>query len=170
VTVRGEYANGGQLKPITFSDGVSWSYAQVELILLNQESAAVGGSVYGYWGNDIINAGPGDKYLNGGGGSDTYVYTSAGGNDIIADPTNFLSTLQFADSASKDLAFSRPNGGADPVIADTVTGKTVTVQREFAKGGPPLAITFADGTSWNNAAIMTRLPPLPGLVPPPMRR
>jgi ABC transporter/Haemolysin-type calcium binding protein related domain len=129
-------------------------------------SAAVGGSVYGYWGNDMINAGLGDKYLNGSGGSDT----SAGGNDIIADPSNFLSTLQFADIASKDLTFSRANGGADLVIADTVTGKTVTVQREFANGGPLLAITFADGTSWNNAAIHGAVTTLPGLVPPPKRR
>ena len=91
--MHGEYANGGQLATITFSDGVSWSYAQVQQILLDQESALVGGSIYGYWGNDTLVAGLGDKYLNGGGGSDTYVYTSAGGNDIVADQSNFLSTL-----------------------------------------------------------------------------
>jgi Haemolysin-type calcium binding protein related domain len=132
---------------------VSWSYAQVQQMLLDQESAAVGGSVYGYGGNDTIIAGLGDKYLNGGGGSDTYVYTSAGGNDIIADPSNFLSTLQFADIASTDVTLSRPNGGADLIITNTVTGKTVTVRGEFANGGSLLAITFSDGVSWNQAQV-----------------
>jgi hypothetical protein len=153
VTVQGEYANGGQLATITFSDGVSWSYAQVQQMLIDQQSAAVGGSVYGFWGNDTINAGLGNKYLNGGGGADTYVYTSAGGNDVVADPGNFLSTLQFADIASTDVTLSRSSGGDDLFITGTVTGKTVTVQREFANGGPLLAITFADGVSWTQAQV-----------------
>jgi Ca2+-binding RTX toxin-like protein len=153
VTVQREYANGGQLASITFADGVTWTYAQVEQMLLDQESAANGGAVYGYWSNDIINAGPGDKYLNGGGGSDTYVYTSAGGNDIVADPNNLQSTLQFADIASTGVSISRPNGGADLLITVNSTGKTVTVQREYANGGQLASITFADGVTWAYAQV-----------------
>jgi hypothetical protein len=33
----------------------------------------------------MLIAGLGDKYLNGEGGADTYIYSSSGGNDIIED-------------------------------------------------------------------------------------
>jgi hypothetical protein len=158
VTVQGEYANGGQLKQITFSDGVTWSYAQVQQMLLDQESAANGGSIWGYGGrDDVLVAGLGNKFMAGQGGNDTYVYSSAGGNDIIADSDNFHSTLQFTDIASTGVAMSRPNGGADLVLTVLATGKTVTVQREFANGGPLKQITFSDGVSWSQQDVLNRL-------------
>src|SRR5260370_28417691 len=43
---------------------------------------------------------------------------------------------------STDVIIARPNGGTNLVITDTLTGKTVTVQSEFANGGPLLAITY----------------------------
>jgi hypothetical protein len=52
-----------------FSDGVTWTFDQVRQMLLDQESAANGGVVYGYAGQtDTIVAGPGDKTLFGEGG------------------------------------------------------------------------------------------------------
>jgi hypothetical protein len=48
VTLHGEHANGGQ--QITFSDGVNWSYDQVQQKLLDQESAALvvrSGAIWG---------------------------------------------------------------------------------------------------------------------------
>src|SRR5207248_2621452 len=110
LTVRREFGNGGQLTSISFADGVTWSYDQVKQMLLDQASAANGGTVLGYWSDDTINAGPGNKTLNGNGGHDTYVYTASGGNDIIADPGNFQSTLQFADVASTGVTLTRPAG------------------------------------------------------------
>ncbi len=158
VTVQREYANGGPLKQITFSDGVTWSYAQLQQILLDTESAAVGGSIWGYGGrDDVLVAGLGDKYMAGQGGNDTYVYSSAGGNDIVADSENFKGTLQFTDIASTGVVISRPNGGADIVLTVLATGKSVTIQREFANGGPLKAITFSDGVSWSQQDILNIL-------------
>ncbi|MGD3252975.1 calcium-binding protein, partial [Xanthomonas citri pv. citri] len=85
------------------------------------------------------------------------VYSSAGGNDIVADSGNLLSTLQFSDVASTGVTVSRPNGGADIVITVLATGKTVTVQREYANGGPLAAITFADGVSWSYTQLQQML-------------
>src|SRR5204862_5251340 len=39
---------------VNFADGVSWSQTQIEQMLLDQASAANGGSVYGYNGKDEI--------------------------------------------------------------------------------------------------------------------
>ncbi len=105
VTVRGEFSpwGSGVLQAITFDDSVSWSAAQVRQMLLDQESAAVGGAVYGYGNsNDTLAAGLGDKYLAGEGGADTYIYTSAGGNDVVDDGGS-QSTLLMQDIASTDV-------------------------------------------------------------------
>ncbi len=127
-------------------------------MLLDQQSAATGGSIWGYSGrDDVLVAGLGDKFMNGEGGNDTYVYSSSGGNDIIADQGNFLSTLQFTDINSTDVTLLRLNNGADLLIAINTTGKVVTVRREWANGGPLRAITFADGVSWDRSQIETIL-------------
>jgi len=158
VTVQREYANGGQLKQISFSDGVTWSYAQVQQLLLDVQSAASSGSIWGYGGrDDVLVAGLGDKHMVGNGGNDTYIYSSAGGNDVVTDSENFKGTLEFTDIASTDVVISRPNNGADIVMTVLSTGKTVTVQREFANGGPLKAITFSDGVSWAQQDVLNIL-------------
>ncbi len=157
VTVNDEFfwTGGGALNAITFSDGVSWTSQQIDQMLLNQESAANGGSIYGYNGNDTIIAGPGDKYMNGEGGNDTYVYSSGGGNDIVDDPGHSASTLQFSDIASTGVTLSRPVGGSNLVITVNATGKTVTVDNEFFWTGAGVlnAITFSDGVTWTSQQI-----------------
>ncbi len=157
VTVNNEFFWTGQgaLNTITFADGVSWTIQQVKQLLLDQESAATGGSVYGYNGDDTLVAGPGDKYLQGQGGANTYVYSSAGGNDVVDDEGHAVSTLQFSDIASTGVTLSRPGGGNDLVITVIATGKTVTVDNEFywSGQGSLSAITFSDGVSWNKSQI-----------------
>jgi Ca2+-binding RTX toxin-like protein len=147
---------------IVFDDGTIWTQADLRSMLLIQATNAGSGTILGFNVADTLVAGLGNRVLNGRGGADTYVYSSAGSNDIIADPGNFLSTLQFSDIASTDVSLSRPaaNNGADLVITNTLTGKTVTVQREFKNdggGGPLLSIHFADGVSWSQAQIQAML-------------
>src|SRR5262249_56718981 len=50
VTVWGEFSRfgWGVMQSINFSDGVSWSQAQIKQMLLDQQSAANGGSIWGY--------------------------------------------------------------------------------------------------------------------------
>ncbi len=163
VTVRGEFSpwGSGVLQAITFDDGVTWSATQLRQMLLSQESAAVGGSVYGYGNsNDTLVAGLGDKYLAGEGGADTYVYTSAGSSDIVDDGGS-SSNLVMQDIASIDVTLSRPNGNNDLVMTDTLTGKTVTAWGgEFSPWGLRRvlqAITFANGVVWHSAQVRQML-------------
>src|SRR5262249_33978127 len=102
VKVVGEFSRWGWgvLQAITFADGVSWSQEQVKQMLLDQQSAAPGGSIWGYSDrDDTLVAGLGDKYLAGEGGVDKYISTSAGGNDIIDDGGS-ASRLVMQDIAS----------------------------------------------------------------------
>ncbi|HLH89784.1 MAG TPA: calcium-binding protein, partial [Xanthobacteraceae bacterium] len=161
VTVRNQfnYLGVGTLQTVTFADGTVWAAAQIRQMLLDQESAAAGGAVYGYANsNDTLIAGPGDKYLNGDGGADTYKYSSAGGNDIVDDGGN-QSSLVFTDIDAGAVSLSRAGASLDLVITDTTTAKTVTVKGQFSGigDGTLQAITFADGTVWSPAQVKQML-------------
>ncbi|WP_375411247.1 calcium-binding protein, partial [uncultured Bradyrhizobium sp.] len=140
---------------VAFDNGTVWSQADLRAMLLTQAINAGSGDILGFNVADTLVAGLGDRFLNGRGGADTYVYSSAGGNDVIADPGNFVSRLQFSDIVSTDVSLSRrvANNGADLVIINNLTGKTVTVQREFS-GGAMLSVQFSDGVSWSQAQIL----------------
>jgi len=158
VTVRNQfnYLGDGTLATITFADSTVWTAPQVRQMLLDQESAAAGGSIYGYANsNDTLIAGLGDKYLNGDGGADAYVYSSAGGNDTIDDGGN-QSKLVFTDVNSTDVSLATSSQSAnDLVISDNATGKTVTVLGQFSgiAAGTLQSFAFADGVTWDATQV-----------------
>ncbi|UZE48465.1 hypothetical protein ONR75_27305 [Rhodopseudomonas sp. P2A-2r] len=145
------------VEQVVFDDGTVWTQSSLRTMLLAQSSNAGAGQILGFNVADTLIAGLGDRFMNGRGGADIYVYSSAGGNDVIADPGRFTSTLQMADIASAGVRLTRSgaNDGSDLIITNKATGKTVTVQGEFGGGGGPLlAITFADGVTWSQAQVL----------------
>src|SRR5262249_48052784 len=153
VTVWGEFSRfgWGVMQSISFSDGVSWTQAQLKQMLLDQQNAATSGSICGYADrNDTLVAGLGNKYLAGEGGSDTYIYTSAGGNYIIDDGGSAPPlVMQFI--ASTGVPIARPTFPTRRSTDLTATGKTVTVWGEFSRFGWGVmqSISFSDGVSWS---------------------
>ncbi len=151
VTIGSALQPGGATLAIGFADGVIWRQDQVEQMLLDQASAAIGGSVYGYYGkDDTIVACLGNKYRAGLGGNDTYVYSSAGGNDYVDDSG---ATLVMQDIASTGVTLSRSGGSSDLLISVTATRKTVTGGGALVSSYGPLAINFSVGVSWNQAQV-----------------
>ncbi|CAK0760405.1 serralysin [uncultured Gammaproteobacteria bacterium] len=153
VTIKGQFNgnNAGTLQSITFADGAEWFPADLKQKLLDQESAAEFGSVYGYArSNETLIAGTGDKYLNGLGGADTYVYSAAGGNDTIEDGGS-LSKLVLKNINASDVTLSRNGTSRDLELHIASTGKTVTVKGQFNDFhyGTLKSISFADGTVLN---------------------
>src|SRR5437667_99748 len=115
--------------------------------MFDREREPVGGAVYGYGNSDdTLIAGLGDKDLAGEGGADTYIYTAAGGNDVVDDGGTH-STLVMQDIASTAVTLSRPNGNNDLILTDTATGKSIKVIGQFSRWGSGVlqAITFSDG-------------------------
>jgi Ca2+-binding RTX toxin-like protein len=144
------------VEQVVFDDGTVWTQAILRSMLLAQATSAGTGQILGFNVADVIVAGLGDRFMNGRGGADTYIYSSSGGNDVIADPGRFQSTLQLTYIASTEVTLWRSiaNSGGNLIIANNVTGKTLTVLGEFSGGGGPLsAINFADGVSWNQAQL-----------------
>uniref|UniRef100_UPI00291677EA beta strand repeat-containing protein n=1 Tax=Bradyrhizobium sp. SZCCHNRI1003 TaxID=3057275 RepID=UPI00291677EA len=162
---------GTGIEQVAFGDGTVWSKQQLESAYIAQQTAAgatnitgfdqnndviVGTSgndtLYGLGGNDTLTGGAGNDYLNGGGGADTYIYSSADGNDVIEDSTNDNS-LVLQDIASTAVVLSRPGNGADLIIENTLTGNTITVKGQFT-GGSLSTVTFSDGVSWSSQNIL----------------
>jgi Ca2+-binding RTX toxin-like protein len=80
VTIAGQFAYGenpadAAISAITFSDGVTWTEADIEARLIAQEEAQTGSNVtlYGFGGADTLAARAGISTLTGGNGADTYV-------------------------------------------------------------------------------------------------
>ncbi len=146
---------GGNIENFVFADGTIWSTADLKRKLLAQQSAQASGSIYGFWlSNDVLVAGTGDKYLDGGGAGDTYIYSAAGGNDTIHDPEHF-SHLVMSDILSTDARFSRLGDSKDLLVQIASTGKSVIVRNEFSRNfdGPLTSIDFADGVSFDVASL-----------------
>ncbi|BAM90337.1 putative calcium binding hemolysin protein [Bradyrhizobium oligotrophicum S58] len=152
---------------VHFADGTIWNRAA----LLAHSTLANGGddtffgdfnantlsggagndSLYGRDGNDFLDGGPGNDYLNGGNGTDTYIYSSAGGDDVIEDNTSD-NVLAMQDIASTSVLLSRSGNGADLVIENVSTGKTVLVKGQFSSG-VLATVSFSDGVSWSAQTI-----------------
>ncbi|WP_316179578.1 calcium-binding protein [Bradyrhizobium sp. SZCCHNRI1009] len=138
------------VEQVVFDDGTVWKQADLRALVLQQAASSSATSIYGFNAADTILAGAGDRYLNGQGGTDTYIYTSTGGNDVIEDSTSG-NILVMQDFPSTAVTLSR--NGSDLIIANTATGKTVTVKAQFSNGTLS-TVSFSDGASWSQAQIL----------------
>jgi Ca2+-binding RTX toxin-like protein len=142
------------VEQIVFDDGTVWTQSDLQVMLLAQATASNATSIIGFDTADTITAGLGDRYLQGREGLDTYIYTSAGGNDVIDDDSG---TLVMQDINSTGVSLSRQSDSSDLVLTVTATGKTVTLTSEFTPYLSGLTVNFADGVSWSRDQIEQRL-------------
>jgi hypothetical protein len=114
--------------------------------------------VFGQDGGDILRGGKGHDILYGGSGDDTYVFNRGDGADIVLDDSG-SDTLVFGTGISpSDVHLSSGNNNlaltvldpANPAAADQVI-----VQDWFNPTNSIETISFADGTSWNMAAMLS---------------
>ncbi|GAB3471562.1 hypothetical protein GCM10011496_32060 [Polaromonas eurypsychrophila] len=148
-------------------EGTDTVYASVSYTLAdNVEYLTLTGSAninaIGNAGNNRLEGNVGNNILFGGLGNDTYVWGRDSGQDIIANfdagkPSG--DTVQLgAGIAEADLAIARQ--GNDLILSINGSTDQLTVANYFenaGKGANALEkIRFADGTSWNHAAVLSR--------------
>ena len=131
-------------------------------------------TLYGAAGDDTLDGGIGNDQLYLGTGNNTYLFGKGDGQDVVHanDDTTpgRINTLQFkAGVSSSDVQIKliedSENGGATTALAVTITstGDSVVVNRfrygnDFNNRDNPLQqIRFDDGSTWDLAAIQTRL-------------
>src|SRR5579883_976103 len=114
------------IQQFTFADGTTWTRAQVEQMIINQEIAGGDATIVGFVdGTNTFTAGASDETFEGRGGTNTYVYSSAGGNDVVDDGGSH-SVLVFSDIAAAGVTLGRNGAGNDLTLTIDATGKTVT--------------------------------------------
>jgi Ca2+-binding RTX toxin-like protein len=99
-----------------------------------------------------VTAGPGNDWIDGGSGSDTYLFSRDQGFDSLNElenPTD-TDTVRFADSiAPADLALFR--SGTSALIQISSTGDYLQIGDQFAGYPTVERFVFSDGTTWSAA-------------------
>ncbi|TAN49587.1 MAG: calcium-binding protein, partial [Methylococcaceae bacterium] len=164
------------LEFIQFADGTVWNYVTAKGKLTTATSTAsktlsgtkkseklTGGAgndlAYGYGGNDTVDGAAGNDTLDGGIGNDIYLFGKGSGKDVI---NSFDTTVGKKDTillgAGITAADILPGRNADAlVLTITSTGDSIRVNNYFVNdgaGGYQIELVkFADGSSWNVAAV-----------------
>jgi Ca2+-binding RTX toxin-like protein len=158
---------GAGIEFIQFADGESWDRETI------QKAAWIRGTD----GRDILDGtttlaqlqvddtfdgGKGNDVIIAGRASDTFVYASGDGNDVIYDSTgsgfapNAIDTLEFTDLNPADVELSR--SGDDLLVKVLATGEIITVVSQFTQlpTSPNTGlevIRFANGVEWARSQI-----------------
>ena len=114
-------------------------------------------------GDDVLHGGAGNDLLNGGAGSDTYLFNIGDGQDVISNydvSAGRVDVLQFGDAISPANVTARRNVN-DLVLTLAGNSDQITVSNYFIGDGAGDyqldLIRFADGSSWDVAAIKARV-------------
>jgi Ca2+-binding RTX toxin-like protein len=135
--------------------------------------------LYAQAGNDALYGGNGDDTLSGGDGDDT-LFGGAGNDDLIGGPGDDSYVYERGDGedvirddggAADRIVFARSIAPADVTVDSSGNTLIFDVRSNRARVGDRLAIVdgllatseiesveFADGTVWNSADIVARLP------------
>ena len=177
ITVRNTL-NGSTLdtvEQIVFDDGTIWTPSDY------RNAAMTGGdgndTIYGFNTADTLDGGLGNDRLEGRFGGDTYIFDSGYGQDVIYDSgfnNDFDKVVFGAGIAANDLSLSYSSVNVNHLVVDVLsTGDRLTIEHMFGQTSRHIeAFEFADGTTWDRAAIIAETgaaaqaamaPPLAGL-------
>ncbi|WP_277345435.1 calcium-binding protein, partial [Pelagibius litoralis] len=151
VTFIGQFDAGSYgVEEVRFADGSIWTIADIQQWLLT--STAGDDDLFGYSSNDTLDGGLGDDYLEGRGGSDTYIYNSGDGRDWIND-ANFSGNdvIEFGPGIlPSDIEVYRDGpGNNDVVLRFSGAGDELVLQQQFLGDHRGVEeLRFADGTVW----------------------
>ena len=156
---------GYGVESIKFSDGIIWTKAQLWNKYYLIAGLDTNDILIGTSDDDVIRGGQGRDYMEGKGGSDTYLFSLGHGQDIIYNPSNplnidsdrliFLGTGQTEANA----IVTRVNENDDLRITFRGLSDSVTFPSLASQYAQPLdgveSITFWDGNVWNRANLLS---------------
>lgn len=158
-TLDAAYERG--IEKFTFADGIVWTIAQVRQMVIDQAGTAGNDTITGFNTNDTLTGRGGNDTLDGGTGDDTYVYARGDGNDTVLEDIGGGNNdrLLFTDINAADVTLVRNGNHLSVVIAESAPGAgdagsiliKDTLNDYYGQGLEK--IVFADGTTWNQAAM-----------------
>jgi hypothetical protein len=171
VTIAGQFAYGSNpadaaINKITFSDGVTWTEADIEAKLLAQEEAQAGPNitVYGFGGADTLTAVAGSSTLTGFGGADTYVWSAGDGATAIEDRgnvdgtfSNVTDTLVIHGITPAQMTVTHnPDPEARDLVLTAVGQSPIVLVGQTEQGSNSVIekVVFDDGTVWDYSDLL----------------
>ncbi len=168
---------------VTFSDGVVWNKEQLLAAYL-ATGASTNDTIYGTGANNTLRGGQGRDYLEGRGGSDTYLFQLGDGQDTIYDPSSIADTssdrLVFSgagltaanavitrvffakfDSTYFNLKISFKGLSDSVLLLDTVRDDGAVAN--YGRDGIE-TVTFSDGTVWTKSQLWNKSTVQPNLA------
>jgi Ca2+-binding RTX toxin-like protein len=146
------------VEQIQFADGITWNRSAI------QQAAWVRGNsnyndLYGSDLADTFEANGGGDYMAGGNGSDTYRYTAGDGSGRIQDRGTVADTdtLKLTNLNPEDITLRRADSHL--YVRDLTTGQETRIDDQFYSDATYgiERIDFADGDTWNRAAILANI-------------
>ena len=159
VRVVDQFASSGVIEGITFEAPLIVGHThetgfQYDAAWIEANAWYRGGdgrdAIVGTSGNETFFGAGGDDIIDMGSGTNTLVYDSGDGNDVIQGGS---ATLKLRDlAASQVFLFVRED---ILHVENTLTGHILTIEEQFTGGGLA-AIEFSDGETWDRGEIESR--------------
>ncbi len=171
LTVQNAFITNNQLGQIQFSDGVVWTWADIQQQVLQGTLGddyidAPDGQSYtlpGLAGNDTVlggnlsdtlTGGLGNDVLKGREGADTYVFAKGDGFDTLFD--RGANTIRFSDVASTEL--TQISRSADNLLLGYGPDGQLTISNYFNADSYHLhQFEFSDGVTWDYAEFKAKV-------------
>jgi Ca2+-binding RTX toxin-like protein len=158
------------LGTVAFSGGMAWDGATLERKLVASDDVLMGDagsntldgglgndSIAGNEGDDFLYGDAGDDMLWGGAGGDTYFFGRGDGADVITGSSGELGEDRLLLGSGISMADVRAARSGDNLALAIDGSKDVITVVGYFTPGNALAIDFADGASWDAAAIERKI-------------
>ncbi|RUM03845.1 hypothetical protein EFR84_19170, partial [Rhizobium chutanense] len=125
-----------QVDLIRFSDGLEWSAGDIQAHYFLDAKTAGDDHIVGFWTDNTLDGGAGNDLLEGGDGSDTYVFGYGYGHDEIRESYGIVlyaddDAVRFASGVDvADVTFQR-SGENDLLISLAGSDDTLLIANEF---------------------------------------
>lgn len=152
------YDPATDVETVQFADGTIWTWDMMRQMLLDQASTDGDDDIAGYFVADVIEGGPGNDFLHGSTGGDTYIFDRGWGRDVVLDRLEDHPFLDGEDSflfgaqiAPADLVFN--HHGSNLYVRMPTTGDMILVVDAFGSYSGIEHFRFADGTVYTRDTL-----------------
>jgi Ca2+-binding RTX toxin-like protein len=156
-------SNDTGVEHVVFSDGTSWSRADLRAMLLAQASTSGDDSITGFFAEDTITGGAGNDTVSAGRGDDVYVWSHGDGMDVVREGSFDADTLCLTDVSQAEVTLERSGGDVTLQIAPSTMGgwdggsvKLVANLDENSNAGVE-QIVFSDESTWSRSDLRSML-------------
>ena len=153
-----------RIERIEFADGTAWDSGQIDSMVAGLPYIGTAGDdyLYGDEGDNVLVGGAGNDWLNGGAGGDTYLFGRGDGQDTLFDAGYDPSqpdVIRFGEGILEaDISVSRWGSSLVFSINDS-DDRIEVLSWQYGDAYRVERIEFADGTTWDAAAIEARIVP-----------